>query len=119
MNTYYRLNLENYALPGYVSFPKSYYGTLSQFQTFFEALAADEKHEKDYQPRIEAFQVYMNGQTDVQHYVHYHQEPLFVPVKVMKTVTIQHDRLAWEHLNIWQCARMRWRVTERKLPTFG
>jgi len=97
---YYRINLEDYACPGFVSFSKAYYGTLVQFQAFVEALASDERCCKDYGHLIEMFHEYTSEEKLLD------SEPLLSPVELIKTETSKIDKLSWQHMNIWDCPYM-------------
>lgn len=98
---YYRLELDDYALPGFVSSGKYYFGTIDDIRGFISALSADPQTKEPYKKLTDAFRAYMDGQADVTHWVAYREVPLIVPATVLyRTETSLTDH-QWEHLNIW------------------
>ena len=52
---YYRIMLNDYAKPAFVTFDKAYYGSLQQVRTFIEALEQDKRTKRNHEPLIKAF----------------------------------------------------------------
>ena len=49
---YYRIMLNDYAKPAFVTFDKAYYGSLQQVRTFIEALEQDKRTKRNHEPLI-------------------------------------------------------------------
>ena len=109
---YYRLTLDDYATPSFVSFTKDYFGTLSDIENFISALNDDED-DQTYKQLSAALNMYKNGENDVTHTVAYNEVPFLVPVNLLKAVSYTMPSTEWEHLNVWKCPyKMRFQSTE-------
>ena len=99
---YYRLTLDDYATPSFVSFTKDYFGTLSDIENFICALK-DDKHAQTYKQLSSALSAYKNGEKNVTHTVAYNEVSFLVPVNLLEAVSYTMQSTEWEHLNVWKC----------------
>jgi len=98
---YYRLELDDYAKPGFVSFGKYYFVTLDTLQEWLTALERDEKMAIPFEMLSTAFKAYQQGQKDVTHNVAYNHVPFLKSATVLHCEETRFDNYAWEHINIW------------------
>lgn len=101
MATFYRLLLDDYSTPSFVSFDKSYYGTEEQLASFFHALKEDEQTAKKQEYLLSVYDQYAAGNKSVCHNVAYHDEPFLVPAKILRTKQTTLVNHSWEHTNTW------------------
>ena len=99
MADYFRLELDDYSGPSFVSWNKEYFATMADIRDFIEALSKAKKN----QHLIDAFRAYESGQTDATHIVAYQEVRLLAPVRVLHRETVEIENLAWEHTNTWGC----------------
>ena len=98
---YYRIMLNDYAKPAFVTFDKAYYGSLQQVRSFVEALELDERTKESQSSLIQAFHEYERGNTEVTHPVCFHEDRLLSPVKCIGTKQFSLGPRQWDHINIW------------------
>lgn len=101
MVAFYRLLLDDYSTPSFVSFDKSYYGTEEQFASFFQALKEDEQTAKRQEYLLSVYDQYAAGNKSVCHNVAYHDVPFLVPAKLLRTKQTTLVNHSWEHTNTW------------------
>ena len=88
---YYCLHLDDYSTPAFISYGKSYYGTMEDLKAFIDTLdEAKETHER-FEKLISAFRSYEAGNTAVKHNVAFQEIPLLEPVKLLGTATKRLD----------------------------
>jgi len=104
MKDCYRVILDVYSAPSFVSFGKNYYGTLEQIDWLFGEIANDATLAERYQDILSAYEQAVGGEVGVTHYVAHREEPFLVPVDVLRTATSVLIDYAWEHLNAWGCS---------------
>ena len=98
---YYRIMLNDYDKPAFVTFDKAYYGSLQQVRTFIEALEQDKRTKRNHEPLIKAFREYESGNTEVTHPVCFHEAKLLTPIKCIGTKQFSLGPRQWDHINIW------------------
>lgn len=98
---YYRIMLNDYAKPAFVTFDKAYYGSLPQVRAFVEALIQDERTKESQASLIQAFQEYESGNVEVTHPVCFHDVKLLTPVKCIGAKQFSLGPRRWDHINIW------------------
>lgn len=103
MEEYYRITLDDYACPGFVSWDKSYFGTLEDIRALVEALEASGDHGMPMAELISAFRAYEAGEKHITHHVAYQEVPLLEPVKLLGKEMVQSGSYAWVHFNTWGC----------------
>lgn len=109
---YYRLTLDDYATPSFVSFTKDYFGTLSDIESFICAMK-DGKHDHTYKQLSSALDAYKNGENNVAHTVAYNEVPFLVPVNLLEAVSYTMPSTEWKHINVWKCPyKMRFQSAE-------
>ena len=94
---YYRIMLNDYAKPAFVTFDKAYYGSLQQVRTFIEALEQDKRTKRNHEPLIKAFREYESGNTEVTHPVCFHEAKLLTPIKCIGTKQFSLGPRQWDH----------------------
>lgn len=99
---YFRLELDDYAMPSFTSFGKYYFGTLEDIATFIQAYEKREETRDRPSELVSGFHAYMAGDHSVKHNVAYHQVPLLVPAKLLHEEVVTQEELQWTHFNIWQ-----------------
>lgn len=100
---YYRLLLDDWSLPGFVSGGKSYYGTLEQIGALIMTMKEDMRNEYTFLRLKSAYERFMAGERNVTHCVAYNEVPFLVPAKVLgiaESILTDHQ---WDHLNTWDC----------------
>lgn len=99
---FYALYLDDYALPGFASGQKIYYGTLEDMEHFFCILSSSSRSSDSYQETIHAFQEFKNGNMSAEHTVAYSKHRLLEPVEsVIALVQTETDEVTWLHKNIY------------------
>jgi len=98
---YFRLESDDYALPGFVSFGKYYFGTMEDIRELINALNSDPETKEHYQYLIDAFVLFEKGHTDKTHRVAHREVPLLLPASVLFRAETSLVDYEWEHLNIW------------------
>ena len=98
---YYLIELDNYAMPGFVSFSKEYLMTISGFKEWLEELRKDENMVQQWQILSEALQAFLDGQKYVTHQVAYRQVPFAKQVTLLHSESTSFDNHQWEHINTW------------------
>ena len=71
----FRLQLDDYAMPGFVSGPKDYFGTLEMIEGFINAIRNDKEFGEKYGDLVSVFDRYKNGETNIEHNVAYKDRP--------------------------------------------
>lgn len=109
---YYRLTLDDYAMPSFVSSDKDYFGTLSDIEGLIDALK-DGRHAQIYERLSSALKAYKNGESNVTNIAAYNEVPFLVPVKLLEAVSYTLPNTEWEHINVWKCPyKMRFQAAE-------
>ena len=99
---YYKLLLEDFSAPSFISCSKSYYGTLNDISGLLEAISKDDKCKDDFLETREAFESYMQGDTEVSHNVLYENVKLLEPTRLIGSVSYTENEKYWKHLNAWE-----------------
>ena len=97
----YRLCLDDYSVPPYMSLSKEYFGTLEMIDSFIEAIRTDAAISEKYKNLISAYDKYKNGEKDVTHIVAYKEVRFLDKVRRLATSESLLSDYKWEHLNIW------------------
>ena len=98
---YYRLELDDYATPGFVSGGKYYFTTAEGFKVWLTALERDEQMVVYFEMLSNAFRGYMDGNKEVTHTVGYNEVPFFKPATVLHYEKTCFENYQWEHINIY------------------
>ena len=105
---YYKLILDDYATPAYISWTKDYYGTLPEIEGFVAALKSDSRIREFHQGTINAFEEFLKGNTEAEHTAAYNRQRLLTPVDMIFPCDTDFKCYIWDHLNTWKCVyRMR------------
>lgn len=97
----YKLSLDDYATPGFVSFTKGYYGTLEDIEGFVTAIRDDKDNPNDYLSSI--FEKYKSGEKSITHKAAYTEHPFLLKARCIEKRTSFLFQHCWEHINIWHC----------------
>jgi len=97
----YRLSLDDYATPGFISFTKGYYGTIEDIEGLVCAIRDDETNPNDYLSSI--FDRYKSGEKDITHNAAYKERPFLQKARCIEKRTSFLYQHRWEHINIWNC----------------
>lgn len=96
---YFRMDLDDSAVPSFCSFSKSYFGTLVDIGEVVSSM-----EEKGLcSDTVNAFRRYLEGELDVEHYVCYNKEKLLRPVELITVERFELDDVQWDHTNTWDC----------------
>lgn len=95
MNKIFHIELDDYAKPSFVSFGKSYFGTMADIEEFIN------KFDEDDDELVKAFEEYKNGNTDAEITVAYNKRKLLEEVKVYESKEMNTSGFEWVHINIW------------------
>ena len=98
-NKMYRLQLDDYSKPGFVSNTKNYYGTLADINGLITAL--EEYDKENFKDLITAFKTYLQGDKKVTHNVAYRNVKLLEPVQLLGSFEHTMTDYQWEHTNTW------------------
>lgn len=96
---YFRMDLDDPAVPSFCSFPKSYFGTLADIG---EAVSSMEQ-KGVCADTVDAFKRYLEGELDVEHYVCYNKAKLLHQVELIAVEQFELDDMQWDHTNTWDC----------------
>jgi len=86
---YYRIVLNDYAKPAFVTFDKSYYGTIQQVRSFVGAMEQDKRTKREHAQLIQAFREFELGNEIATHPVGFRDVQLMIPVRHSKSTTGQ------------------------------
>ena len=104
METYFMLTLDEYATASFTSFPKLYFGTAEQIDTFFQAIGKDEDRTVGLDDLLNTYARYQSGESDIEHIVAHQKVSFIAPVQEVlgeaSSILTNHQ---WDHLNIWGC----------------
>ena len=98
---YYRLELDDYATPGFVSGGKYYFTTAEGFKEWLAALEKDEQMAVYFEMLSTAFCEYQAGNKDVTHTVAFNKVPFFRPATILYSEHSAFEKYQWEHINIY------------------
>ena len=102
-NNYFRLELDDYAMPAFTSFGKYYFGTQEEISAFIRAVEQrEETRGKPPSQLVSGFHAYIAGDRTAKHNVAYRDVPLLTPATLLQEETITQTALQWTHFNIWQ-----------------
>lgn len=96
---FYKLELTDYALPGFCSGGASYYGTFDGVKSFIFAMR--KLSDTDLDGLETALTAYVAGDHSVKHSVGYGQEPFLIPVELVESKVQFLENYKWTHTNIW------------------
>lgn len=96
---YFRMDLDDPAVPSFCSFPKSYFGTLANID---EAVSSMEQ-KGVCSDTVDAYKRYLAGELDVEHCVCYNKTKLLNPVEMISVEKFELDDVQWNHTNTWDC----------------
>ena len=88
--TYYRVDLDDYATPSFITFTKDYYGALEDLNP----LVNNERVPQDLRNVIRDSATSGGGTSG---------SPLLIPAQILRSEKILLENYSWEHLNIWDC----------------
>ena len=100
---YYRIVLDDYATPSFISWNKDYFGTLKEIKVLIDALRKDSLLLESHRDTVEAFDAFCNGNTEAEHTVAYSKCRLLTPVDKIGSRHILLGPTVWEHRNVWDC----------------
>ena len=95
--SYYRIELNDPAVPSFCSFSKPYYGILSDMAEVIASM----KERCVYPDTVDAFARYLEGELDAEHYVCYIKTKLLHPVELIAMGRLEVNEAEWEHTNTW------------------
>ena len=97
--TYYRVELDDPAIPSASSFSKSYFGPVSDIAAVMERMAQS----GCYPDTVQAFAAFKDGDTDATHSVCFHREKLMNPCTLIQNEHFILNKVTWEHESVWEC----------------
>ncbi len=103
MTRLYRLELDDYSCPSFVSSSKSYFGTREQLKGFFDTIRSDKETAECCSDILSMFDRFLLGEKNLTHLVAFREVPFLVYAKVLGTATSELNDYKWEHLNTWDC----------------
>lgn len=96
---FYALDLDNYALPGFVSGTKYYFGTLDMIKEYFDAC----RTENELTETARAFNKYLADDTETAHYAAYNTCKLVHEAEILGTREFYFTDHEWVTLNLYKC----------------
>lgn len=103
MNDIFRLQLDDYSAPSFISSAKDYFGTMEQIQSLFEYLRRDEDLAKKYQYILGVNAHYLNGEKEITHSVAFQEVPFLVDAEILVKAHSSLENYSWTHMNTWDC----------------
>jgi hypothetical protein len=97
------LELDDYAVPSFISADKSYFGTLEDIGSLIDALEADDRRRESHARLIQAFKEYVAGNTEVMFNVAYRDVKLLKQVSLIAQENSVVSLNSYEHFNVWDC----------------
>ena len=94
---YFRIDLDNPAVPSFCSCAKAYFGTLADINEVVERM----EQEGGCADTVAAFRRYLSGDLDVEHSVCYNKVKLLNPVELVSMELFELDDVQWNHTNVW------------------
>lgn len=94
---YFRIDLDNPAVPSFCSFTKSYFGTLADINEVIGRM----EQEGSCADTVAAFRKYLSGNLDVEHSVCYNKVKLLNPVELVSMELFELDDVQWDHTDAW------------------
>lgn len=101
-NEVFALRLEDYALPGFVSGEKKYFGYKNDIDTFMSALKLNAENVSTHKETLQAYDLFLKGKTEATHLVAHGKRQLMNKVRMIakKNFNIPCG-ITWLHTNIW------------------
>ena len=96
---YYRIDLDDPAVPTFCTFSKSFFGTVFDIAGVVDRMAQGERCPDT----VQAFAAFKNGDTEATHTVCYHKEKLMNPCTLIHKEHFILNDVTWEHENVWEC----------------
>ena len=103
MGRYFRLELDDYSTPSFVSAGKYYFGTLEDIDGLFQAIRNDENKAEHKQYILSVYDQFLAGEKKINHTVAFNEVPFLVPAKILGEDHSVLTDLSWEHMNTWDC----------------
>ena len=100
--SYYKLTIEDFSAPSFISCSKSYYGMLNDISGLLEALSKNDKWKDSFLETQEAFKAFMNGDTEVHHNILYENLKFLEPINLIGSLTYTENNKQWKHINAWE-----------------
>lgn len=97
----YRILLDDYSCPGFVSAYKPYYGTLDELSSFITAIRKDEQFADSLSELLSCFDRFLQGEKNINHVVAFKERPFLKRAKRLGEASSEHRILTWEHTNTW------------------
>ena len=99
IQVYFRIDLDDPAVPSFCSFSKSYYGTLADIGEVVSSM----EQKGVCTDTVDAFKRYLEGELDVEHYVCYNKTKLLHQVELIAVEQFELDDMQWDYMNTWDC----------------
>lgn len=96
---YYRIELDDPAVPSFCTFSKSFYGTAFEISGVIDRMAQS----KRCPDTVQAFAAFKDGDTDATHSVCFHREKLMNPCTLIQKEHFILNKVTWEHESVWEC----------------
>lgn len=103
-NKIFKILLDDYSTPSFVTAAKEYYGTLEDIKNFIKILENMKNYKHEYSDTVNAFHEYMQGNKKVKHTVAYQENTLLTSVDIICEERQNLQNKEWNHTNIWGCA---------------
>ena len=99
MESFYKLELTDYALPDFCSGGEYYYGMLDDIKAFVSAMR--KVSDSDVDGLEKALTAFLSGKRSVKHPVAYSQKQFLIPVELIDRKVHFLENYEWTHTNIW------------------
>lgn len=103
MGRYFRLELDDYSTPSFISGGKFYFGTLEDMDRLFSAIRNDERKAEHKQYILSVYDQFLSGEKKITHTVAFNEVPFLVPAKILGEDHSILTDYSWEHINTWDC----------------
>lgn len=95
----YKICLEDYSCPGFVSGVKSYFGTLEKIEYFINKLEKTEEHSST----VKAFYEYIAGNAEAAHSTSCGKRRLIKPAVLLESASVTLPQTRWKFINAFGC----------------
>ena len=96
------IRLLDYGAPSYITFSKSYFGTLSDIEAFIQAIEQSAPSQ-DELAIIHAYEEFCSGNREVTIKTSFMNGQFFIPLQILHTARFSAAPYRWIHNNIWDC----------------
>ena len=96
---FYKMQLDDPAMPSFCSFSKDYFGSLQDFKEMIDGM----REKGICLETVQAFERYLEGDSCAEHIVCYNKTPILVPARMISIERFNLEETEWDHENTYGC----------------